>query len=90
MQETKTNPLGIRVTDADLRRLEAIKAAKELPSMANTTLAHDLLLKGMELAEKQYKLNQYAEKVAAPAREKQTAPKKKAARRGSKSEAAHV
>ena len=90
MQETKTNPLGIRVTDADLQRLEAIKAAKELPSMANTTLAHDLLLKGIELAEKQYGLNQKGGKAATREVQKRTSPKKKAVPQGSKSEAVHV
>ena len=52
MQEIKTNPLGIRVTDAELRRLEAIKAKMGLPSMTNTTLGHDLLVMGMEIMEK--------------------------------------
>jgi hypothetical protein len=51
MQETKTNALGIRITDGELRRLEGIKSQLGLPSMANTTLGHDLLVMGMEQME---------------------------------------
>ena len=52
MQETKTNALGIRITDAELSRLEAIKCGLGLPSMTNTTLGHDLLVMGMHQMEK--------------------------------------
>jgi hypothetical protein len=51
LQETKTNALGIRITDSELRRLKAIKDGLGLPSMTNTTLAHDLLVMGMEQME---------------------------------------
>jgi hypothetical protein len=51
MQETKTNALGIRITDGELRRLEAIKGQLGLPSMTNTALGHDLLVIGIEQLE---------------------------------------
>jgi hypothetical protein len=51
MQETKTNPLNIRITDSELQRLEAIRGRLGLPSMTNTALGHDLLVIGMEQME---------------------------------------
>ena len=53
MAELKSNALGIRITDGELRRLKAIKSRFGYPSMANTTLAHDLLILGMERMEMQ-------------------------------------
>jgi hypothetical protein len=55
MQETKTNALGIRITDGELRRLEAIRGGLGLPSMTITMLGHDLLVMGMEEMERRAK-----------------------------------
>jgi hypothetical protein len=67
MQETKTNALGIRITDGELRRLEAIKGQLGLPSMTNTTLGHDLLIMGiqqMEMRANEYEPGNQAKRKA--------------------------
>jgi hypothetical protein len=86
MQDIKTNKLGIRVTDAELRRLEAIKATMALPSMANTTLGHDLLVMGMDFMERRSERSRKGKAERA----NRTSPKKKAARQAGKPETAHV
>jgi hypothetical protein len=89
MQDIKTNPLGIRVTDAELQRLKAIKATMALPSMANTTLGHDLLVMGMDFMESRSAPLGKGQRAVAV--ESQTSPKKKVAKRKSrKPEAGHV
>src|SRR5580658_4473265 len=91
MQEIKTNALGIRVTDAELRRLEAIKAGMGLPSMTNTTLGHDLLVIGMEAMEKRSERLQNGKTAVKQEPERAPSSKKKlATRQARKREAVHV
>ena len=66
MQEIKTNRLGIRVTDSELRRLEVIKERMGLPSMTNTTLGHDLLVMGIAMMENQRRSTRSRRKTARP------------------------
>ena len=72
MQETKTNALGIRITDGELRRLEAIRGQLGLPSMTNTTLAHDLLVIGMDHMEMRAKKGNAGEPPKCKARAKKS------------------